>query len=93
MAKNASTLTFSTESLPGFTVGEPQNFNIEAVGGQPPYRFQITQGALPAALSLSQDGTISGSVTRAGDDTTVFVKLSDADGASVTQAFDVQVIS
>jgi hypothetical protein len=91
MAASESRLTFITESLPGFTVGVPQQFTLEASGGRPPYRFQVTQGALPAALNLSQAGTISGAVTKAVPDTTVFVQLTDADRSQLTQAFDVQV--
>lgn len=85
-----STLTFITESLPDFTQNAPANFQIEAVGGTPPYEFQLTQGALPAGLSLGQTGAITGLPTQVAD-TTVFVKLSDAAADSVTQAFAVRV--
>ena len=85
-----STLTFTTESLPEFTQGTPANFQREAVGGTPPYTFEITQGALPAAMSLSQTGLITGTPAQP-DDTTVFVKLSDAAGDNLTQAFAVRV--
>lgn len=85
-----STLTFVTESLPDFTQNAPAIFQIEAVGGQPPYTFEITQGALPAGLSLTPNGQIAGTPTVAAD-TTIFVKLSDAADASLTQAFAVRV--
>ena len=85
-----STLTFITESLPGFHVGVPANFQIEASGGIPPYGFAITQGTLPKSLSLNKKGKISGLASRVAD-TTVFVKLTDKAGASLTQAFAVRV--
>ena len=85
-----STLTFITESLPDFTQNTPANFQIEAVGGTPPYTFEITQGALPPAMSLSQTGLITGTPALPAD-TTVFVKLSDAAGDDLTQAFAVRV--
>jgi hypothetical protein len=85
-----STLTFITESLPEFTQGTPANFQIEAVGGTPPYTFEITQGALPASMSLSQTGLITGTPALPAD-TTVFVKLSDAANDNLTQAFAVRV--
>ena len=85
-----STLTFTTESLPDFTQNVPVNFQIEAVGGTPPYQFGITQGALPSGLNLTDAGLIFGVPTQA-DDTTIFVKLSDASDASITQAFAVRV--
>lgn len=85
-----STLTFITESLPDFTQFTPANFQIEAVGGAPPYTFEITQGTMPTGLSLSQTGLITGTPTQVAD-TTVFVKLSDAANDSITQAFAVRV--
>jgi len=85
-----STLTFITESLPAFTVGEPYDFDLEAVGGTPPYTFQLTQGALPDGIGLSPGGKISGTATQAGD-VTAFVYLTDAAGSHLTQAFDCQV--
>ena len=85
-----STLTFITESLPGLHVGVPANFQIEASGGTPPYSFVITQGTLPKNLSLSKKGKISGLAKKVAD-TTVFVKLKDKAGASLTQAFAVRV--
>ena len=86
-----STLTFITESLTAFTVDQPYNFDLEASGGIPPYNFQIAQGALPNGVNLSSGGKISGTPTQA-DGTTVFVKLTDADGNHLTQAFDCQVV-
>lgn len=85
-----STLTFITESLPDFTQNVPANFQIEAVGGTPPYTFQITQGALPASMSLSPTGLITGTPALPGD-TTIFVKLTDAANDNLTQAFAVHV--
>lgn len=86
-----STLTFITESLPDFPVGVPANFQIQAVGGKPPYSFVITQGKLPPLLKLSKTGKISG-VPRRPADTTIFVKLTDSARASLTQAFAVRVV-
>jgi hypothetical protein len=86
-----STLTFLTESLPGFTVGRPKKFRIQAVGGTPPYSFGLSQGsALPAGLNLNYQGILFGTPTQSGD-TTIFVKLIDFVGANVTSAFDLQI--
>lgn len=90
----ARRLDFLTESLPSFTVGVPQKFSIEVDGGTTPYTFQITSGSLPSGLSLSRDGTISGTVEAEMPNTTIFVTVTDAavPPATLTQAFDVQVI-
>jgi len=83
-------LTFITESLPDFTVGVAKQFNIQASGGTPPYLFTITQGTLPAGLTLGRRGKLSG-VARRPADRTVFVRVNDAGGASLTQAFAIRV--
>ena len=83
---NCSWLTFITESLPGFYVSEPAYFAIEVWGGTAPYTFQITSGSLPAGLSMSSAGVISGTPTTV-DNTTIFVKVTDANGCHLTQAF------
>ena len=84
-------LTFITESLPGFYVGTPASFAIEVWGGTAPYTFQITSGSLPPGLSMSSAGVISGTPTTAGYDWTIFVKVTDANGCHLTQAFAVMV--
>lgn len=91
-AAQCSTLTFITESLPDFHVGVPANFQIEVSGGTPPYRFEITDGALPAGLTLDKHGRIRGTPTQEAD-TTVFVRVTDKNGCNLTQAFAVRVVS
>ena len=44
----------------------PTAFVIEATGGLPPYRFEITDGALPPGLALSEGGQITGTPTTPG---------------------------
>src|SRR6266513_1016742 len=55
-----STLTFLTENLPGFTVGQAKKTVIQAVGGAQPYSFGITQGTLPVGLNFNYMGTLWG---------------------------------
>lgn len=83
-------LTIITESIPDFTVGVAKQFDIQASGGTPPYLFTITQGALPAGLTLGRRGRLSG-VARRRADKTVFVMVKDAAGATLTQAFPIRV--
>jgi hypothetical protein len=88
--RTRSTLTFLTESLPGFTVGRNQKTRVQAIGGAVPYSFAITQGTLPAGLNFNYKGTLWGRPTQPGD-TTIFVKVIDFVGSHLTQAFDLQV--
>jgi uncharacterized protein (TIGR03437 family) len=47
--------------LPGGVAGVPYSFTLTAAGGTPPYtNWRVTAGALPAGLTLSSAGTISG---------------------------------
>ncbi len=41
--------------------------SFDATGGVRPYMFQVTEGALPAGLTLSRDGALTGSPTAPGD--------------------------
>lgn len=55
-------------SLPGGQVGEAYAASLAAQGGTAPYTFQLAAGStLPAGLSLSSGGAISGTPTAAGD--------------------------
>jgi hypothetical protein len=88
----SSTLTFLTESLPGFTVGHAKKTRIQAIGGTKPYSFGLSQGStLPAGLSFNYRGTLWGTAQQSGD-TTIFVKVIDFVGAHLTQAFDLQIM-
>jgi outer membrane autotransporter protein len=52
--------------LPNPTVGAGYSQTISASGGTAPYTFAITAGALPAGMSLTGGGTLSGTPSSAG---------------------------
>jgi hypothetical protein len=53
-------------SLPDGTSGQAYSALLGASGGVEPYTFFIEQGSLPAGLSLTADGRISGTPTSGG---------------------------
>jgi len=57
---NNGSLTLVTTQLPQITVGQYYNYQLQATGGQPPYTYSMYSGNLPAGLSLSASGLISG---------------------------------
>ena len=58
-------LTF-TGSLPNATLGVAYTQTLTASGGLAPYTYTLTSGALPAGLTLSSTGVISGTPTAVG---------------------------
>lgn len=60
-------LSLSPSTLPSPTVGSSYSQTITASGGTAPYTFSITSGSLPAGLSLSSSGVVSGTPTAGGN--------------------------
>ena len=90
---NADKPNFETESIPNFTVGKYGDVDLQPSGGTAPYQCSVTQGTLPAGLTFSADGKLSGVATTANDDNppTVFFTVKDSTGASGTRAYPVSV--
>jgi hypothetical protein len=85
-----TTLTVGTTSMPDATVGVIYNRALVASGGSPDYVWLIDSGSLPAGMTLSQAGTISGTPTVAGTSTFV-VKVTDKNNVSATKALSIIV--
>lgn len=84
------TITVSPDSLPDGAIGSSYSQSITASGGEGPYTFAVTSGALPAGLTLSPDGTLSG--TPSTDGSFEFtVTASDANGFDGSQTYSVEV--
>jgi hypothetical protein len=89
-AQSTCTLTFQTETIPDFVLGQPVHFTIEGVSGTEPYTFTIVDGTLPAGLHMNSHGKITGKPTEIAD-VTVLINLTDAAGCMINQAFPVRV--
>lgn len=64
---NAPAIALTPTTLPQGKVGVAYTSTaLSASGGNAPYTYSVTSGALPAGLALSQAGTLSGSPTAAG---------------------------
>jgi hypothetical protein len=87
-----NTLALWTESFPLLHVNEYVDFQIEAVGGTPPYTFTVTTlgDPLPPNLSLTSDGRLQGTPTVDGY-FTIFIRLTDAEGCTFVQAFALEI--
>jgi hypothetical protein len=82
--------TITTTTLPGGTVGLPYSEVLQATGGTGTLVWSLSAGSLPANLTLSSDGTISGTPTNTGT-SSFTVKVTDALAQSDTQALSIAV--
>ena len=77
-------------SLPDGITTIPYSQTLSAFGGQPPYTWSLTDGALPAGLSLSSSGVISGTPTGSG--TSYFdAQVKDATNGTASATFSLTV--
>jgi len=77
-------------TLPGVAVGVPFSQTFTGSGGSGPYSFGVTVGTLPAGLTLSPAGVLSGTVAVAGV-TPFTIRGTDAAGCFVERAFTASV--
>ena len=78
---NAATITVSPASLPAATVGAAFNQSVAASGGTAAYTFAIASGNLPAGVSLSTGGKLSGTPTAGGSFTFTIAATDSSTGS------------
>ncbi len=83
-------ITFTTTSLPNPTVGVVYSQQLGTTGGTGTLTFSATTGSLPAGLTLSNGGLISGTPTAAGA-STFTVTVADSNGAVGLETYTVTV--
>jgi large repetitive protein len=83
-------VTVTTTTLPAGTVGTAYSQTLAAGGGTTPYAWSVASGTLPAGVTLSAAGVLSGTPTAAG--TSIFtVQVTDAASRTNTQALSIVV--
>jgi hypothetical protein len=85
-------LAVQTSKLPQGTVGMAYKATLQAQGGVAPYSWSLSSGSLPAGLSLSSSGVISGTPTSTGTANFV-VQVKDSDGSVASASGGTQVAS
>jgi hypothetical protein len=89
----AGQLTITTQALPPGRVGTSYSATLIAVSGTAPYQWILAAGALPAGLSLSAEGTISGTPTAPSNNTfTVQVTDSSTPAKSASRQLELRVL-
>jgi hypothetical protein len=76
--------------LPSGSVTTPYSQALAAAGGVPPYTWSLTSGALPAGLTLSNAGLISGTPTASGN-FNVTAQVQDATALTASRTFSMTV--
>ncbi len=88
-----SGVSIVTDVLPGGTVGQAYSQTLAATGGQSPYQWSRSDGALPAGLTLDPaSGTISGTPTTAGI-SSVSIRVTDAAGSVASRTFRITIVA
>jgi len=59
-------ITIAPPTLPDGQIGQPYNQPLTASGGAASYTFSVITGALPANMTLSSSGVLSGAPTQSG---------------------------
>jgi hypothetical protein len=78
--------TIQTGSLPPGEVGEPYTAQLVATGGTGAYTWTVTDGTLPAGLTLSAGGVVAGTPPTVGS-STFTVQVTDEAAATHSRAF------
>jgi glucose/arabinose dehydrogenase len=91
MTINPPPLAIQTESLPDGPVNQSYSQNLQANGGKPPYTWRITSGGLPPGLSLTPDGTITGTPPVQGY-YPFAVRVTDTDSVTDTRQLSIAVV-
>jgi hypothetical protein len=92
LAVAAPLLTVTPSALPAATFGASYSQALVADEGTPPYSFAVTGGSLPAGLTLSAGGVLSGTPTVDGAFTfTVTATDAGSFGATGSRAYELAV--
>src|SRR5271165_4605211 len=79
-------------TLDGASVGTAYSASLAPAGGTSPYNFSVVSGSLPAGLTLSTAGILSGTPASGAQGIATFTAMvRDAAGASAVKAFTIPV--
>ena len=90
IAVTAAPLHVATGSLPNGMAGAAYSETLGGTGGTGGYSWSLTTGSLPAGLSLSGGGTISGTPTAVGP-SSFTVQVKDSAQNTATKALSISV--
>jgi hypothetical protein len=83
-------LAIQTTLLPGATTASAYSAALEASGGQPPYAWIVASGTLPAGLTLTAGGAITGTTPQTGSYNFV-ADVLDSSNQKASQNYSLEV--
>jgi hypothetical protein len=84
-------ITISPATLPTGFVGVPYSQTLTASGGTAPYVFSVAAGTLPAGLTLTPGGVLSGTPTAPGT-SPVTIRATDGHGCVADRPYSILVV-
>ena len=90
LADDPDFLAITTRQLSAAYPSFPHADTLHAVGGRPPYTWELTGGELPPGLTLTPDGVIRGRPRSEGR-SSFTVRVAGGGGIEASGAFDLQV--
>ncbi len=84
--------TITTTTVPGGTVNTAYSATLTATGGTAPLSWSVSSGTLPAGITLSTSGALSGTPTAAGK-SNFTVQVTDSANLAATQPLTLEVTS
>jgi len=86
----APPVAITTTSLPNGTVNVNYSATLSASGGTAPYSWSLSSGSLPAGLTLSSSGTITGKPTATGQ-SSFTVRVTDSASNSTQKSLAISI--
>ncbi|MBN1447124.1 MAG: PKD domain-containing protein [Bacteroidetes bacterium] len=90
LTTGGESLRIVTKALLDGTEGQPYSATLQAEGGQSPYHWEQTAGALPPGIVLDTTGLLSGTPTTPGS-YTFTVTVTDALNATASEEYTVNI--
>ena len=89
----AAGLTITTVSLPGGVIGSGYSQTLASTGGTGTITWSLSAGSLPAGLSLSPTGAITGTPTGPAGTSTFTVRAADSGSQQVTKELSIAIVA
>ena len=84
-------ITLSPATLPTGFVGLPYSQTLTASGGTAPYVFIVSAGTLPAGMTLTPAGVLSGTPTTQGT-SSITIRATDANGCLAERPYTILIV-